>query len=154
MARKRSLWSELQRERERRERATRTQERANQQLVRQMVEDAERAERRADRADAAERRRQEQLAHEAGAVAAKEMKAQLDAQVLAPRTLLASVLDFHSPLRGAAVVDENWVPSRRWRGAGRRRLGSLPGSGCCGRRGRCTVVLACRRPSAFSLGPF
>ena len=92
MARKRSLWSELQRERERRERAARTQERANQQLVKQMVQDAERAERRAERADAAERRRQEQLAHEAGAAAAKEMKAQLDAQVLALRTLLTSVL--------------------------------------------------------------
>ena len=79
MARKKSLWSELQRERERRARAARAQERANQQLVRQMVQDAERAERRAERADAAERRRQEQLAQEAGAAAAKEMKAQLDA---------------------------------------------------------------------------
>ena len=92
MARKRSLWSELQRERERRERAARAQERANQLLVRQMVQDAERVERRADRADAAERRRQEQLAHEAGAAAAMEMKVQLDAQVAELRTLLTSVL--------------------------------------------------------------
>jgi restriction system protein len=92
MARKKSLWSELQRERERRARAARAQERANQQLVRQMVQDAERAERRAERADAAERRRQEQLAHEAGAAAAKEMKAQLDAQVLELKTLLTSAL--------------------------------------------------------------
>lgn len=92
MARKKSLWSELQRERERRARAARAQERANQQLVRQMVQDAERAERRAERADAAERRRQEQLAQEAGAAAAKEMKAQLDAQVLELKTLLTSAL--------------------------------------------------------------
>jgi restriction endonuclease Mrr len=59
-----------------RERAARAQERANQQVV-----------------DAAERRRQEQLAHEAGAAAANEMKAQLEVQVLELRTLLTSVLD-------------------------------------------------------------
>ena len=57
-----------------------------------MVQDAERVERRADRADAAERRRQEQLAHEAGAAAAIEMKVQLEAQVAELRTLLTSVL--------------------------------------------------------------
>src|SRR5262249_56010410 len=39
-------------------------------------------------------------------------------------------------------------------GAGRRRLGSLPCSGGSGRCGRCTVVLACRRPWVFVLGPF
>jgi len=92
MARKRSLWSELQQERERRARAAQAQERANRQLVRQMVQDVERAERRAERADAAERRRQEQVAHEAGAAAAKEMMAQLDAQVAELRTVLTSVL--------------------------------------------------------------
>jgi restriction system protein len=92
MVRKKSLWSELQRERERRARVALAQEHANQRLVRQMVQDAERAERRAERADAAERRRQEQVAHEAGAAAAKEMKAQLDAQVAALRTVLTSVL--------------------------------------------------------------
>jgi restriction system protein len=103
MARKRSLWSELQRERERRERTARAQERANQQVVRQMVQDAERAERRAERADAAERRRQGQLAHEAGAAAAQEMKAQLDAQVLALRALLTSVLASPPQLPFAAL---------------------------------------------------
>src|SRR5262249_51389772 len=92
MARKRSLWSELQRERERRARAARAQERTQQQFVRQMVQDAEQAERRAERADVAERRRQEQLAHEAGAAAAQEMKAQLKAQVAELKTLLTSVL--------------------------------------------------------------
>jgi restriction system protein len=110
MARKRSLWSELQRERERRERAARAQERANQQVVRQMVQDAERAERRAGRADAAERRRQEQLAHEAGAAAAKEMKAQLDAQVLALRTLLTSVLASPPQLPFAALKQSAALP--------------------------------------------
>jgi restriction system protein len=92
MARKKSLWSELQRERERRAQAARAQERANRQLVSQMIQDAERSERRAARADAAERRRQEQLAHEAGAAAAREMKAQLEGQVAELRTLLTSVL--------------------------------------------------------------
>jgi len=92
MARERSLWSELQRERERRARAARARERTQQQMVRQMVQEAERAERRGERADAAERRSQEQLAHEAGAAAAKEMKAQLEAQVGELRTLLTSVL--------------------------------------------------------------
>jgi hypothetical protein len=92
MARKRSLWSKLQRERERRTRAARARERTQRQMVRQMVQDAERAERRAERADAAERRRQEQLAHEAGAAAAQEMKAQLDAHVAELKTLLTLVL--------------------------------------------------------------
>src|SRR5215472_17036752 len=103
MASKRSLWSELQRERERRARAARAQERANQLLVRQMVHDAERAERRAERADAAERRRQDQLAHEAGVAVAKEMKAQLDAEVAELRTLLISVLASPPQLSFAAL---------------------------------------------------
>jgi restriction system protein len=92
MARKRSLWSDLQRERERRAHAALARERTQRQMVRQMVQEAERAERRAERADAAERRRQEQLSHQAGAAAAQEMKAQLDAQVTELRTLLTSVL--------------------------------------------------------------
>ena len=98
MARKRSLWSDLQRERERRARVARARERAQQQIVRQMVQEAERAERRAERAGAAERRRQEQLAHQAGAAAAQEMKAQLDAEVAELRTLLTSVLASPPPL--------------------------------------------------------
>jgi hypothetical protein len=41
MARKKSLWSELQRERERRERVARAQQRTQQQLIRQMAQDRE-----------------------------------------------------------------------------------------------------------------
>jgi restriction system protein len=92
MARKKSLWSELQRERERRQRAAQAQERMNEQTVKQLMRDHDRAERQAARAGAAERKRQEQLAHEAGASAAKAMKAQLDAWVAELRTLLTSVL--------------------------------------------------------------
>jgi restriction system protein len=92
MARKKSLWSELQRERERRQRAAQAQERMNEQTVKQLMRDHDRAERQAARAGAAERKRQEQLAHEAGASAAKAMKAQLDARVAELQTLLTSVL--------------------------------------------------------------
>ena len=93
MARKKSLWSELQRERERRQRVARAQERTNEQTIRQIMRDHDRAERQAARADAAERKRQVQLAHEAGASAAKAMKARLDARLAELRTLLTSVLD-------------------------------------------------------------
>jgi restriction system protein len=92
MAHKRSLWSELRRERERRERAAQAQERMNQQTVRQIMRDHERAQRQAAREQAAEWQRQEQLAHEAGAAAAKAMKMQLDERISELRTLLTSVL--------------------------------------------------------------
>jgi restriction system protein len=92
MARKKSLWSELQRERERRQRAAQAQERMNEQTVKQLMRDHDHAERQAARSGAAEQKRQEQLAHEAGASAAKAMKAQLDAWVAELRTLLTSVL--------------------------------------------------------------
>jgi hypothetical protein len=78
MARKTSLWSELQRERERRERVSQARERSERQMIKQLIREQEQSERRAARADAAEKKRQEQLAHEAGAAAAKAMKAQLD----------------------------------------------------------------------------
>ena len=92
MARKTSLWSELQRERERRERASQARERAERQTISQLMREQEQAERRAARADAAEKKRQEQLAHEAGAAAAKAMKVQLDSHLTELRTLLTSVL--------------------------------------------------------------
>jgi restriction system protein len=92
MARKKSLWSELQRERERRARAARVRDREEQRMIRQLTQEQEQAERRAAQADAAERKRQEQLAHEAGAAAAKAMKAQLDSRVAALGTLLTSAL--------------------------------------------------------------
>src|SRR5215471_11002730 len=81
MARKRSLWSELQRERERRQRAARARERQEQQIIGQLRREQEQADRRAARADSAERKRQVQLAHDASAGAAKAMKAQLDSRV-------------------------------------------------------------------------
>jgi restriction system protein len=92
MARKTSLWSELQRERDRRARAALAQQREERQLVRQLRLDGERAQRLAVRADAADRKRQELQAHEAGAGAARSMKAQLDRRVAALQTLLTSGL--------------------------------------------------------------
>jgi hypothetical protein len=56
MARKKSLRSELQRERERRQRAAQARERMNEQTIKQIMRDHDRAERQAARADAAERK--------------------------------------------------------------------------------------------------
>ena len=110
MARKKSLWSELQRERERRHRVALAQERSNEQTIRQLVRDRDRAERAAARADAAERKRQEQFAHEAGVSAAKAMKAQLDVRLAQLRTLLTSVLDTPPQLSFAMLKQTAAVP--------------------------------------------
>lgn len=110
MARKKSLWSELQREREHRQRVAQARERMNEQTLKQMMRDHDRAERQAARADAAERKRQEQLAHEAGASAAKAMKAQLDARLAELRTLLISVLDTPPQLSSAMLKQSAAVP--------------------------------------------
>ena len=92
MARKKSLWSELQREREHRQRAAQARERANEQTIKQIMRDHDRAERQATRADAAERRRHQQLAHETGVSAAATMKARLDVRLAELGTLLTSAL--------------------------------------------------------------
>jgi len=92
MARKKSLWSEVQRELDRRQRAAQARERQKQQIIRQLAREQDQADRRAARADAAERKRQEQLAHDAGAAAATAMKAQLDSQLGELRTILTSAL--------------------------------------------------------------
>lgn len=92
MARKKSLWSELQRELEQRQRDARARERQEQQIIRQLARDQEQADRRAARADAVERKRQEQLAHDAGAAAAAVMKAQLDSRLAELKTILTSAL--------------------------------------------------------------
>jgi len=92
MARKSSLWSELQRERDRRARAALARQKKERQVLRQLSQDRERAQRLAARADAAERKRQEQQAHEAGAAASRTLKAQLDRQVAELQTLLTSQL--------------------------------------------------------------
>jgi hypothetical protein len=93
MARKKSLWSKYQQELERRERVAQTQQRMNDQTVRQLLRDHEQALRQAAREDAAVRKRQEQWAHEAGASAAKAMKGRLDVRVAELQTLLTSALD-------------------------------------------------------------
>ena len=110
MARKKSLWSELQRERERRQRLARAQERTNEQTIKQIMRDHDRAERQTARADAAERKRQEQLAHEAGASAAKTMKAQLDARMAQLKTLLTSALGTPLQLSFAVLKQTAAVP--------------------------------------------
>jgi hypothetical protein len=110
MARKKSLWSELQRDLERRQRAAQARERANEQTIKQVMRDRDRAERQAARADAAERKRQEQLAHEAGASAAKTMKAQLDARLAELETLLTSALDTPPQLSFAMLKRTAAVP--------------------------------------------
>ena len=85
-------------------------ERTNEQMIRQIMRDHDRAERQAARADAAERKRQVQLAHEAGASAAKAMKAQLDARVAELRTLLTSALDTPPQLSFAMLKQTAAVP--------------------------------------------
>jgi restriction system protein len=109
MARK-SLWSDLQHERERRQRIAQAQERMNEQTVKQILRDHDRAERQAARADAAERKRQEQAAHEAAAAAAKTMKAQLDARLAELRTLLTSALGTPPQLSFAMLKQTAAVP--------------------------------------------
>jgi hypothetical protein len=128
MARKKSLWSELQRERDRRERVARAQERTQQQLIRQMAQDRERAQRRVGQADAAERKRQEQLAHEAGAAAAKAMKEELDSRLAGLRTLLTSALRAAAVfVRHAEAVCECAVlrPGRSWQAVTSSQVGGL-----------------------------
>lgn len=93
MAGKESVWSELQRERARRESAAQAQERRYQQTVRQVLHEQERANQEAARAEATERKGLEQIAHQIGAAAAQAMNTQLDARLAELRTLLTSVLD-------------------------------------------------------------
>ena len=107
MARKKSLWSELQQARERRERIAQAQHSANERTVRQLIQDHERAERQATRADAAARKRQEQRAHEAGASAAEAMKARLDRRLADLRTLLTSALEA-PPQLSFAMLKSPW----------------------------------------------
>ena len=78
-----------------------------------------------------------------------------EAAARAENALVAMIKkDSHGPLRGSTVADGNWVPSRRWHAAVRRRPGFCLCSGGGGRAGRCTVVLACRPSSPIAFGPF
>ena len=110
MARKKSLWSELQHELERRQRVAQARECTNEQTIKQIMRDHDHAERQATRADAAERKRQEQLAHETGASAAKTMKAQLDTRLAELKTLLTSALDTPPQLSFAMLKQTAAVP--------------------------------------------
>lgn len=60
-------------------------------------------------------------------------------------------LDFHSPLRGAAVGHDNFAVSNVPVASG---WGLLRGCGGGAGAGRCKVVLACRPSSPFRYGPF
>lgn len=110
MAGRKSLWSELQRERERRQHVARARERMNEQTVQQIMRDHDRAKRQAARADASERKREEQLAYEVGTSAAKTMKAQLDARLAELGMLLTSVLDTPPRLSFAMLKQTVNVP--------------------------------------------
>lgn len=146
MARKKSLWSELQQERDRRARIALAREREERQLVRQLTQERETAQRLALRADAAERKQQEQQAHEAGARAARTLKSQLDRQVHELQTLLTTRLE-EPPLLTFAMLrrvpkmppfdpgylaDESPVP--QWEDYAPRSPGAL--SGLLGGKGR------------------
>jgi restriction system protein len=111
MARKKSLWSELQQEMDRRQRVAVARERSQQQMIRQLVQERERAARQAARADVAERKRQQELAHEAGIAAAKALKEQLEARLAELRTLLASGLAKPPQLSFASLKRSPMVPS-------------------------------------------
>jgi restriction system protein len=146
MARNKSLWSELQRERARRARIAFAREREERQLVRQLTQDRERAQRLALRADAAERKHQEQQAHEAGTRAARTLKSQLDRQINELQTLLTARLDKPAlltfamlrqvpempPFDPGYLADESPVP--QWEDYAPRAPGAL--SGLLGGKGR------------------
>jgi restriction system protein len=146
MARNKSLWSELQRERDRRARIALAREREKRQVVEQLIQDRERAQRLALRADAAERKRQEQQVHEAGMHAARTLKSQLDRQINELQTLLTTWLDQPPlltfallrqvrgmpPFEPGYLADESPVP--RWEDYAPRAPGAL--SGLLGGKGR------------------
>jgi len=110
MTRKKSLWSELQREMDRRQQLAVARERSQQQMIRQLVQERERAVRQAARAEAAERKRQQELAHGAGIAAAKALKEQLDARLTELRTLLTSALAKPPELSFASLKRSPNVP--------------------------------------------
>jgi hypothetical protein len=110
MTRTKSLWSELQREMDRRQRVAVARERSQQQMIRQLVQERERAVRQAARAEAAERKRQQKLAHGAGIAAAKALKEQLEARLAELRTLLTSALAKPPELSFASLKRSPNVP--------------------------------------------
>jgi len=103
MARRRSLWSDLQRERARRESAARARDRAQQQIIRQFAQERARAALQAARQDVAERKRQELLTHEAGVAAARAMREQLNSRLTDLRSVLKSGASAVPPLTFAML---------------------------------------------------
>lgn len=92
MGRRSPMWKQLQHEREKRRKAARQAQRRHQQLIRQAQQAREQAEKSKARADAAERKRQEELAHEAGAQEAAARTSEVEAQVSDLETLLVGSL--------------------------------------------------------------
>lgn len=93
MGRRSSVWTQLQRERERRRKAARQAQRKHQQLIRQAQQAREQAEKRRARADVAGRKRQEELAHDAGAQEAAARTSEVEARVRDLETLLVASLN-------------------------------------------------------------
>ncbi|MCA1673874.1 MAG: hypothetical protein LC799_17280, partial [Actinobacteria bacterium] len=87
------LWTELRREREQRQREARQARRVHEQLIRQAAKEHDQAVQRSAREETAERKRQEQLAHEARAVEAAMRTAEVEARADELRELLRSSLD-------------------------------------------------------------
>jgi restriction system protein len=103
MGRRSSVWKQLQRERERRRKAARQANRKHEQLIRQAQQARQQAEKRKVRADAAERRRQEELAHEAGVQEAAARTSEVESQVSEVETLLVASLRTQPEIDFAAL---------------------------------------------------
>lgn len=87
-----SAWKHLQDERDRRRKAIRKARLKHQQLIEQATKARTQAEKRAARGHAGERRRQTELAHEAGSQEAATRTQEVEARVEALQTLLVSEL--------------------------------------------------------------
>ena len=93
MARRRSLWSEFQRERERQRRETERAHRAHTRAIREAEEADRQAQRVAERREATKKKEQEKRFHEDRAEVAAAATREVDARVEELRTLLVSSLD-------------------------------------------------------------
>ena len=117
--RRSSLWTELRREREQRQRVASQARRVHEQLIRQAAKEHDQAVQRSAREETAERRRQEQLAHEARAAEAAARTAEVEARADELKELLRSSLDIqtHIPFdalkrRVEAVCFDPGVPDQ------------------------------------------
>ena len=117
--RRSSLWTELRREREQRQRVASQAHKVHEQLIRQAAKEHDQAVQRSAREETAERRRQEQLAHEARAAEAAARTAEVEARADELKELLRSSLDIqtHIPFdalkrRVEAVCFDPGVPDQ------------------------------------------